>query len=210
MMTASAHKPKQGEARPTIAGTRQRIVDAALQVFSEHGYKGATTRAIASRAGVNEVTLFRQFGNKKALLAAVLDQYSALPALKTILGDQLTGDYRQDLIHIGVQFLSVLTLRQETLWLMLGEARRQPEIREVLAGLSRQGRQLLSAYLRQQMRRGVVRKLDDKVVAEAFVGMLLSQVLIQNMLGETTRTKASLESVVARYVDIFVHGTQIG
>lgn len=203
-------RSKPGAARPAIEGTRQRIVDAALRVFSEHGYKGATTRAIANQAGLNEVTLFRHFGTKKALLAAVLDQYSALPALKTILGDQLTGDYRQDLIAIGVQFLQVLTLRHEILWLMLGEARRQPEIREVLAGLSRQGRQLMSAYLRQQMRRGVVRKLDAGVVAEAFVGMLLSQLLIQNMLGHTPGPQTDLESAVARYVDIFVQGTQIG
>ncbi|HEX7122715.1 MAG TPA: helix-turn-helix domain-containing protein [Gemmatimonadaceae bacterium] len=47
---------------------RQRILEAALRVFAEHGFRGATTRRIADAAGVNEVTLFRLFGSKEALL----------------------------------------------------------------------------------------------------------------------------------------------
>ena len=38
--------------------TRNRIIRAAIELVDEQGYKGATTRAIAERAEVNEVTLF--------------------------------------------------------------------------------------------------------------------------------------------------------
>lgn len=47
---------------------RARILDAAARVYAEFGYRGATTRRIATAAGVNEVTLFRTFGSKAALL----------------------------------------------------------------------------------------------------------------------------------------------
>jgi AcrR family transcriptional regulator len=47
---------------------RVRILDAAARVYAEFGYRGATTRRIATAAGVNEVTLFRTFGSKAALL----------------------------------------------------------------------------------------------------------------------------------------------
>lgn len=43
--------------------TQDKIIDAALALVNEQGYKGATTKAIAALAGVNEVTLFRHFGN---------------------------------------------------------------------------------------------------------------------------------------------------
>ena len=61
------------EVRPTSAGpgrddTRARLLAAAARVYASHGYLGATTRAIAAEAGVNEVTLFRLFGAKEALL----------------------------------------------------------------------------------------------------------------------------------------------
>ena len=55
--------------------TRQRILEAAAQVFAEKGYARATTRVLAAAAGVNEVTLFRHFGSKQNLFAAVIEQF---------------------------------------------------------------------------------------------------------------------------------------
>lgn len=52
---------------------RARIVDAAARVYSEFGFRGATTRRIADEAGVNEVSLFRTFGSKAALIVEVLE-----------------------------------------------------------------------------------------------------------------------------------------
>jgi AcrR family transcriptional regulator len=65
---------------------RSRIIDAAARVYAAHGYRGATTRRIAEEAGVNEVTLFRQFGSKSALLDAMVEscldmRLVALPAV---------------------------------------------------------------------------------------------------------------------------------
>lgn len=48
--------------------TRQQLLEAAARVYSELGFRGATTRRIAEEAGVNEVTLFRLFGSKAALI----------------------------------------------------------------------------------------------------------------------------------------------
>jgi outer membrane protein len=48
--------------------TRQQLLDAAARVYAEAGFRGATTRRIADEAGVNEVTLFRLFGSKAALI----------------------------------------------------------------------------------------------------------------------------------------------
>ena len=51
---------------------RDQLLLAAAQVYAEGGYHGATTRRIASAAGVNEITLFRQFGSKDVLLREAL------------------------------------------------------------------------------------------------------------------------------------------
>src|ERR1043166_2440490 len=47
---------------------RARILKAASDLYGATGFRGPPTRQIAQRAGVNEVTLFRQFGTKTALL----------------------------------------------------------------------------------------------------------------------------------------------
>ena len=49
------------------AATEERIVEAAVQLFSRRGFRGSSTRAIAQLAGVNEITLFRHFPRKRDL-----------------------------------------------------------------------------------------------------------------------------------------------
>lgn len=51
---------------------KERIEQAALALFAERGFDGATTSAIAKRAGVAEGTIFRHFKTKKALLLGLL------------------------------------------------------------------------------------------------------------------------------------------
>ncbi len=51
---------------------RERLLEAAAQVYSETGFRGTTTRRIAQVADVNEITLFRHFGTKETLVKAAL------------------------------------------------------------------------------------------------------------------------------------------
>ena len=57
--------------RKSKAERREEILDAALQVFAEHGYQGASTEEIARRAGISQPYVFRLFGTKKELFLAV-------------------------------------------------------------------------------------------------------------------------------------------
>jgi AcrR family transcriptional regulator len=54
--------------------TRQSILDAALLVFAESGYRSGSLRNVAERVGMSEAGLLHHFPNKSALLAAVLER----------------------------------------------------------------------------------------------------------------------------------------
>ncbi|MHC1728783.1 MAG: TetR/AcrR family transcriptional regulator [Syntrophobacteraceae bacterium] len=62
---------ESGEAPPLAAkpSTKERILDAALEVFSQKGFHTATTDEIAERAGVGKGTLYRYFETKEKLFA---------------------------------------------------------------------------------------------------------------------------------------------
>jgi AcrR family transcriptional regulator len=60
--------------------TRHRLLDAATETMNRRGIQGATTREIARRAGVHEVTLFRHFKSKEHLLRAILKRGLATKA----------------------------------------------------------------------------------------------------------------------------------
>ena len=59
--------------RPSADATRERILAAALDLFSELSFDGATTREIASRAGVTQPLLNHHFGSKDELWRAAVD-----------------------------------------------------------------------------------------------------------------------------------------
>ncbi len=61
--------------------TKTRLIEAALDLFAERGVTETTTKAVAERAQVNEVTLFRHFGNKHGLLLAVMEDYAVFAQL---------------------------------------------------------------------------------------------------------------------------------
>ncbi len=73
-MTTLPRPGEEGDARQSGDGTTERILSATCQVYAEAGFRGTTTRRVAQVAGVNEITLFRQFGTKEALIKAALRQ----------------------------------------------------------------------------------------------------------------------------------------
>jgi AcrR family transcriptional regulator len=73
-------KPRRGKRsydstrrRAQAQETRRRIIEAARSVFAERGYAGATIDAIAQAAGVAPETVFAAFGNKRGILAGLVE-----------------------------------------------------------------------------------------------------------------------------------------
>lgn len=64
-------KPRKTAVQERSKFTVEAIYEAAVQVFTEHGYTGATTDLIAKRAGVSIGTLYQYFPNKKAILIGI-------------------------------------------------------------------------------------------------------------------------------------------
>lgn len=104
------------------ADTRQRLLDAAARVFARDGLTGATTRAIAKEAGVNEVTLFRHFQTKDRLIAAVVgENFGAKSAPILVDLPAPTADLRADLLALARCYEKLLNDNWPLVRTMLGE-----------------------------------------------------------------------------------------
>lgn len=102
--------------------TRQRLLDAAARVFARDGLTGATTRAIARDAGVNEVTLFRHFQTKDRLLAAVVgENFGTKTSPHQVTLPSPTDDLRADLAAFAGAYEKLLTANWPLVRTMLGE-----------------------------------------------------------------------------------------
>src|SRR5580698_9162945 len=65
--------PAQPGARLHAPDRRHQLLEAALDLFSRKGFEGATTKEIATAAGVTEAIVFRHFPSKQALYQAVIN-----------------------------------------------------------------------------------------------------------------------------------------
>jgi AcrR family transcriptional regulator len=197
-----------GKNQPSASETtRDRIMQAATQLFSEKGYAGATTQAIATLAGVNEVTLFRHFGNKENLAKEIMDQFGG-PAIAADLETRFSGDYKQDLLFLGHAMLSVMSERSDAMRMAICEANNFPQFQQVVVENPRQLRRMLARYFENQMKAGVIRKTQPELLAQAFLGMFFSYVVLKAFLQDTLQPEVPQDEIVEQFVTLFIDGTR--
>jgi AcrR family transcriptional regulator len=152
--------------------SRERILEAAARVYSKHGFRGATTRLIAAEAGVNEVTLFRTFGSKGALLEAVLeandecDRVDPLPDVPVHPESELTEWVSAHLE--GVKALRPMLIHA------ISELDERPEVADFACRGRVEVHALLEEYVAKLQRAGLVDQSADTFAA---VTMLISSVM---------------------------------
>ncbi len=189
------------------APARDRLLRAALTIFSREGLHGATTRGIADEAGVNEVTLFRLFGTKDGLLQALLSSM-VVEAVSQSDADKekwSTGDLRENLRRFAESHYNLLAGGEAFIRTMIGEARRYPEgARKILNDAGRPLRDLFVANLEAARETGKIRDgLDLGLAAEAFMDTIFSAMLrfTAGICGE-----GSPDVFLALHADIFAAG----
>ncbi len=164
---------------PRRPSARERLLQAAAQVFGRDGLEGATTRAIARQAGVNEVTLFRVFHSKEKLLAAVVGQtFANRPPPQEALVS-MTGDLRDDLTNYARVYEAMLTKNLPLIRTMIGEIHRhQSQERKVVEGIFRPLRAELVARLKAAQETGQTRSdVPAEVAADLLGGMIFTGAL---------------------------------
>jgi len=159
---------------------RQLLISAAARIFARDGLDGATTRAISREAGVNEVTLFRNFGTKEHLIEAVVG--SAFGRAKaTASADPAPhgASLRADLVSFARRYEELLEANLPLVRTMIGEIHRHADCEhQALKGIFWPMRAALVERLRDARRKGEVRPgLKPAVAADLLAGMIFSGVL---------------------------------
>ncbi len=167
--------------------TRDRIVNEAMRLFGEHGYKGTTIAQIEAAAGLTPGAggVYHHFSTKEAVLAAGIErQLARLDALRDIRR-VLTplGDLAAELTLTARYVLAELDNEGELLRILASEARNRPQL------LTAAVEQLISstfsdfaAWLAERADHAIS---NDRAAAIAAVGLgsLFSSRLLRDVLG---------------------------
>jgi AcrR family transcriptional regulator len=187
--------------------TEDKILRAATTVFGKRGVSGATTREIALRARVNEVTLFRHFKNKDELLRCVIQQsgkrFEEVFATAPI---NSAKDLENTVTSYALAYAKKLTENEEFVRTFMGELSRHLDLcRRLFAEGGKPTREKFIAYLRAAKRRGFVRaNLDVTMAADALTAMLLGGVLRRPL----TAAQYEIKDYVKTCVKLYLKGLQ--
>lgn len=157
------------------------MLAAAAELIAERGYVGTTTAAIAERAGVNEVTVFRRFASKEGILRALAGAAAAARAEFPPAGAVVEDDLRATLVNLAVVEIRDAIASGGLVLRLTLEARAVPEVRETMGAIASANLQRMAAFVRAHQDRGQLRAdLDPSLLAEIFFS-LTSTLVMQRM-----------------------------
>jgi AcrR family transcriptional regulator len=179
------------------------VFDAAMRAVAEFGYDRATTRRIAEAAGINEVTLFRRFGDKQRLLLAAIGselQGFAPEAARP------SGDLAADLTAVVEHYARIYARRGGLVLTLLLEASRNPAVAAALrapVSVMRQLGDLITHY----QRAGALVDEPPVEALYALVGPVLMHAIDQRVDGAAGPTPLAAGRVVRRFLAGHQHPT---
>lgn len=171
--------------------TRSELLKAAAAVFAQHGSRGSTTRRIADAAGVNEVTLFRYFGSKDALLQEAIATSAGPPS--TALPDPPV-DPENELTEWCGTLTEVLRSKRAIIRKCMSEVEERPEMITTAVSTPVRAAHDLASYLRKLKSQGRANAdLDVLAAAAMLMGAIFHDAMGREMMPQVypAATKAS-------------------
>lgn len=174
VLLAGLHMPAPSPRARQADRRRMELVDAALRLFAEQGFRGTTIADIAAATGTAHGLVYHYFRSKEELLAAILERYSFLPQLRALLAVSPTRPASEVLTEIAVGFSRMLDARPELLRLVVTESQTNPIVAEALAQITDEGLALLVGYLGARVTAGELRPHDPSVPARALFWAIIT------------------------------------
>lgn len=186
------------------------MLDAACEVFLEHGFEGASVAEVVRRSGGSLATLYSSFGSKEGLFEAIVAQISAAMMAPFDAADFESRPLEEALREFGERLLGTMLCPDAVRWqrMCVAEGPQFPALRSALIRSGPgQVRERLAAYLAAQARAGRLRLADPLVAARHFVALLKSETHLAALCGEPVEvTETELTAQVRRAVSVFLHG----
>ena len=185
---------------------RDQLLDAAARLYAEAGYRGATTRRIAVQAGVNEVTLFRHFGSKDALIREAITR-AGLSTVTELL-PQAPRDPFREVRDWAKAHIAELRERRSLIRTCMGEIEEHPGILTEQSPPAAAAK-ALRHYLRRLRETGLAKAQFDETAASAMLmGALFADAMGRDIMPGLYPNEP--EQALDEYVRLFLRSIGVG
>ena len=212
-MTKKSSAGKTGRP-PKVPGekpTREKIFDAAVELFSEKGYDRTTVRDIARAAGITESAVYRHYPGKESILDAIFEYmevrvYSPLPPLPDS-GNQKENTIFRDLLEGLPRYMASEPVLARIIRILFMEMHHNEKIRDYIKReYVERAEDYTEALFQKQIDDNKIRSCDPRVLAEVF-NAFRSTWLFRNFIidyGKTPDVQA-MEEELRPHIEFFEH-----
>lgn len=206
-------------ARMTGDKRREQILQTAVDLFSQRGFRGTTTKEIARVSGISEAMVFRHFATKDALYQAILDNkgcqdgvkkfpWEENEILKKALADK--DDYTV-CYQIALDSLNKHSADVGFMRLLFYSALEEHDLAERFFNqFVERIYQYIGEYIAMRQQDGAMREINPRIVVRAFMGMLIHHSL-NNILWDKKRNLLNIsnEDAAKNFAEILLRGVAV-
>ena len=213
------HKTGDGLGSPLESGRmtggarRQQLIEVAIRLFSQKGFRGTTTKEIALAARVNEAIIFRHFPTKEDLYAATLDykasQVRVEEGLREFSKHAAKDDDEALFRALARRIIEHHSRDKDFLRLMLYSALEGHELaRSFLEKQVKPINEFFYSYIARRQREGAFRRGSPKAIMHAFIGMVTNHILTTRLF-DFESARVSDKEVERTFPLIFLEGLRL-
>lgn len=196
--------------RPRLSSEERKasIVETAMKIFAEKGFRGTTTRELAAAAGVSEPILYEHFKTKADLYKAIIDYVitQGTPILEAFREKHREShDDRSFFLELGSCLFQWYSQDPAFIRLLLFSNLEHHEMREMFH--ERMGNVffgIIAEYIERRINEGGFRKVDSMLAARAYAGMTAHYALTGIVFG--CALPKTNDEVIEGMVEIFLEG----
>jgi AcrR family transcriptional regulator len=199
-------------ARLTSHARREVILDAAVRLFSEKGFRGVTTRELAAAIGVSEPVLYQHFATKRELYHAIIEERAAyadrsIPTDFERICDSSTSD-RAFLIKLANGIINWHTKDPTYARLLMFSALEHHELSQMfIERYSQAFFTELERFFERRIAEGTFREMNPMLAAHSFVALAANYGMNLAIFSHCP-VDVPQEQIVDGFVDIFLEGVK--
>ena len=186
--------------------TDEKIIKATFGILQKEGVTKATTKKIAAEAGVNEVTIFRNFQNKNNLIEVTKEFYLGkfLKKLEEIFDFNDDDDIEGYLQSNFVGLLSIPENDFSIVKVAMEEVRETPERKQLISRISATVIDKLEEFFKFQIEKGKIRSVDARVLAGMSFSITFQSVILWNVYD--LEPSVETDKYAKNFLDILYNG----
>lgn len=187
--------------------TEEKIINATFRIFQKEGIDHATTKKIAAEAGVNEVTIFRKFENKKNLVDIAKTYYfnkfiSKINSIFDYEGIETIEEYLAKsfigLNNLSDEDFSIIKVSMEE---VSGSI---PEKKLLISEVTQTILNKFEGFLNLQIEKGNIRNINARVLGITCFSVTFQSLILNRLYNENNELDAKQYSDA--FMDILYNG----